>query len=89
MNDSDRNAEFMAVRLNCWDIGLRVILVYGPQEYYSEKNRNDFYDSISAEIERSYLNGDSFILAGDFNAKLDGSIIKNDILPMSQNGGQL
>ena len=36
-----------------------------------------------------YLNGDSFILAGDFNAKLGSSIIKNDIHPMSQNGGQL
>ena len=53
------------------------------------KNRNDFYDSISVEIERRYLNGDSFILAGDFNAKLGSSIVKNDIHPMSQNGGQL
>ena len=39
--------------------------------------------------ERSYLNGDSFILAGDFNAKMGSSIMKNDIHPMSQNGGQL
>ena len=89
MTDSGRNAEFITVRLNCWDRGLRVILVYGPQEYDSEENRNDFYDSISAEIERSYLNGDSFILAGDFNAKLGSSIIKNDIHPVSQNGRQL
>ena len=89
MTDSGRIAEFITVRPNCWDRGLRVILVYGPQEYDSEENRNDFYDSISVEIERSYLNGDSFILAGDFNAKLGSSIIKNDIHLMSQNGGQL
>ena len=45
MTDSGRNAEFITVRLNCWDRGLRVILVYGPQEYNSEENRNDFHDS--------------------------------------------
>ena len=38
-----------------------------------------FYDSISVEIERCYLNGDSFILAGDFNAKLGISIIKDPL----------
>ena len=63
------------MRINCWDRGLRVILVYGPQEYDSEKNRNYFNDSISVEIE-CYLNGDSFILADDFNAKLGSDIIK-------------
>ena len=83
MTDSGRNAEFVTMRLNCWDKGLRVILVYGPQEYDSEENRNDFCDSISDEIERCYLNGYSFILAGDFNAKLGSSIIKNDIHPIS------
>ena len=89
MTDSGRNAEFTTVRINCQDRGLHVILVYGFQEYDSEENRNDFYDAISVEIERCYLNGDSFILAGDFNAKLGSDIIKNDIHPMSQNGQQL
>ena len=89
MTDSGRNAEFITMRINCRDRGLRVILVYGPQEYDSEENRNDFYDSISVETERCYLNGDSFILAGDFNAKLGSDIIKYDIHPKSQNGGQL
>ena len=88
MTDSGRNAEFITVRLNCWDRCLRVTLVHGPEDYDSEKNRNDFYDSISVEVERSYLNGDSFILVGDFNAKLGSIIIKNDIYPMSQNGGK-
>ena len=32
MTDSGRNAEFITVRLNCWDRGLHVIIVYGPQE---------------------------------------------------------
>ena len=89
MTDSGRNAEFITLKLNCLDRGLRVIFVYGAQEYGSEENSNDFYDSISVEIERCYLNGDSFILAGDVNAKLGSSIIKNDIHLMSQNGGQL
>ena len=89
MTDNGRNAEFITVRMNCRDRALRVILVYGPQEYDSEENGNDFYDSISVEIERCYLNGDSFNLAGDFNAKLGSDIIKNDIHPKSQNGGKL
>ena len=89
MTDNGRNAEFITVRMNCRDRGLHVILVYGPQEYDSEENRNDFYDFISVEIERCYLNGDSFNLAGDFNAKLGSDIIKNDIHPKFQNGGQL
>ena len=50
-------------------------------------NSHDSHISQLVEIERSYLNGESFILAGDFNAKLGSSIIKNDIHPMSQNGG--
>ena len=89
MTDRGSNAEFITVRLNCWDSGLRVVLVYGSQEYDSEENRNDFYDSISAEIELCYLNGDSFILVGDLNAKLGSSIIESDIHHMFQNGGQL
>ena len=63
-----RNAEFITVRSSSWNRGLRVTPVYGPQEYDPKENRNNFYNSISAEIERCYLNGDSFILAGDFDA---------------------
>ena len=46
ITDSGRNAEVITVRINCGDRGLCVTLVYGPQGYDSEENRNDFYDFI-------------------------------------------
>ena len=45
MTYSGVNAEFITLRLNCWDRGnscVGVILVYSPQEYDSEENRNAF-----------------------------------------------
>ena len=63
--------------------GLRLILVYGPQEKEPEENRTEFYETLSIEIEKCFLSGDSPILAGDFNAKLGYDITKDDIHVMS------
>ena len=37
----------------------------------------------------AYLNGDSVIMVGDFNAKLGYDVIPKDLHPMSNNGEQL
>ena len=42
--------------------------------------------TLSIEIEKCFLSGDSLVLAGDFNAKLGNDIIKDDIHVMSPNG---
>ena len=72
--------------MNCKGQGLRFILVYGPQEKELEENRTEFYETLSIEIEKCFLSGDSLVLAGDFNAKLGNDIIKDDIHVMSPNG---
>ena len=75
MSEYGKNAEFITVRMNCKGQGLRLILVYGPQEKELEENRAEFYETLSVEIEKCFLSGDSLILAGDFNAKLGYDII--------------
>ena len=86
LSEYGKNAEFITVRMNCKGQGLRLILVYGPQEKELEENRTEFYETLSIEIERCFLSGDSLILAADFNAKLGYDIITDDIHVMSPNG---
>ena len=56
--------------MNCKGQGLRLILVYGPQEKKPEENRTEFYETLSIKTGKCFLSGDSRVLAGDFNAKL-------------------
>ena len=86
LSEYGKNAEFVTVRMNCKGQGLRFILVYGPQEKELEENRTEFYETLSIEIEKCFLSGDSLVLSGDFNAKLGNDIIKDDIDVMSPNG---
>ena len=69
------NAEFITVRMEGKYDGLRIVLVYGPQEKDTEENREEFYEDLSVEIDRCLLSGDSLLLAGDFNAKLGSEIM--------------
>ena len=41
------------------------------------------------QVEAAFLNGDSIILLGDFNAKLGFDVINHDMNPMSKNGEKL
>ena len=62
--------------------------MYGPQENDSEY-KDSFYHDISVQVEMAYLNGDSVIMVGDFNAKLGYDAILKDLHPMANNGEQL
>ena len=64
LSEYGKNAEFVTVRMNCKGQGLRFILVYGPQEKELEENRTEFYETLSIEIEKCFLSGDSLVLAG-------------------------
>ena len=48
-----------------------------------------FYHDVFVQIQTAYLNGDSVILVGDFNAKLGHSVVQNDIHLMAKNGDLL
>ena len=88
MINSGSKASFITVCLNGKDCSARLILVYGPQENYSE-DKDSFYYDISVQVEMAYLNGDSIIMVGDLNAKLGYDVIPKDEYPLSNNGEQL
>ena len=71
------------------DKHIRLVLVYGPQENDSVNKIADFYDSISVQVERANLAGDSVFLVGDFHAKLGTEFIRGEIHQMSNNGARL
>ena len=76
MVDKGKEAEFITVRLRFDDKHIRLILVYGPQENDSVNKIADFYDSISVQVERASLAGDSVFLVGDLNAKLGTEFVR-------------
>ena len=85
MIDSGDKAQFVTVRLTDKDFNVQIVLVYGPQENDLEDVRESFYHDVSVQIQTAYLNGDSVVLVGDFNAKLGHSVVQNDIHSMSKN----
>ena len=89
MVDKGDEAEFITVRLRFDEQHIRLVLVYGPQENDSVNKIRDFYDSVSVQVERVNLAGDSVFLVGDFNAKLGAEIIRGEIHQMSNNGVRL
>ena len=72
--DEGDNADF--VKLLLPDDNVRLILVYGPQEDASEVEKSMFYNRVTYQIERANLVGESVILIGDFNAKLEKDLVK-------------
>ena len=64
-------------------------MAYGPQEYSSKQEIDDFYENINIQLNRALIAGESVVLAGDFNAKLGKDIIPQDIHDMSSNGKHL
>ena len=67
------------IHLSRKEHGIRIILIYGPQENDIEETVSSFYHDVSVQVEAAFLNGYSVILLGDFNAKL-GSRTKTRIL---------
>ena len=55
MCNRGENAEYITVRMEGKYNGLRIVLVYGPQEKDTEENREAFYEDLSVEIERRRL----------------------------------
>ena len=82
MIDEGENAEFASVKLIIGSKQIRLILAYGPQEYSSKQEIDDFYENINIQLNRALIAGESVVLAGDFNAKLGKDIIPQDIHDM-------
>ena len=83
------NAEFLTVKLIFGSEKIRLILIYGPQEYSSESDKETFWHNIHVEVERAKLAGENLLLIGDFNAKLGRTFIPGDIHDIFMNGNDL
>ena len=83
------NAQFLTVKLIFGSEKIRLILVYGPQEYSFESYKETFRHNIHVEVERAKLAGENLLLMGDLNAKLGKAFIPGDIHDTSMNGNQL
>ena len=89
MIDDSESADLVTIRLSRKEHGIRIILIYGPQENDLKETVSSFYHDVSVQVEAAFLNGDSVILLGDFNAKLGFDVINHDMNPMSKNGEKL
>ena len=89
MVDEGEDAEFATVKMEFRNMYFRLLVVCGPQESDHIDEINQFYENLSLQIERASLTGDPILMVGDFNAKLDKTIIKGDIHDMGSNGQKL
>ena len=69
--------------------GIRLILVYGPQEKVPESTRETFGHNIGIQVERAKLSGETVLLTGDINAKLGSLFVPSDVHDTSTNGKYL
>ena len=69
-----------------YDISLRIILVYSPQENDSSDDKDKFYTDLETKLERPNFSGGYYLIICDFNAKLATQYIPNDIHEQSSNG---
>ena len=61
MIDDSENAHFVTIRLSRKEHGIRIILIYGPQENALEETVSSFYHDVSMQVEAAFLNGNSVI----------------------------
>ena len=63
---------------------VRIILGYAPQENDSPDDREHFFTELGIEITQSKIAGDTPMILGDMNAKVE--CIEGEVVPKSRNG---
>ena len=79
----------IAVRLSTGTSNFRVILGYAPQETADDDDREKFFNEIELEIKNCIEAGDSPLVLGDFNARIEPSDDTPYGTPQSKNGTAL
>ena len=78
------NSDFrniMAVRIKYSSDTLRVIVLHAPQETDSVEERVEFFDELTAQVERGLTAGDKLVIVGDFNARISPDNDPNNLSP--------
>ena len=73
----------MSVQITCANQVIRLILAYGPQKNASKNEKDNFYDDLNIEEERTKFCGEQILIVKDLNAKRGHPIIKNDVYDIS------
>ena len=89
MIDEGENADFLTMKLEVFGKCIRLILVYGPQEKVLESTRETLWHNIGIQVERAKFSGETVLLTGDFNARLDSLFVPGDVHDTSINGEHL
>ena len=63
---------------------LRIIAAHDPQESELIENRQSFYRELNIEVKTATMQGDTPIIMGDLNAKIENE--EDEITAMSPNG---
>jgi exonuclease III len=69
--DEDGDQNILAVQIKYPKFSLRVIVAHAPQEKVTPDVRERFFQSLKLETERGELNGDSILVMGDMNGRVD------------------
>ena len=70
--DEDKN--ILAVKLMYPKCSIRVIVTHAPQETDKLESRERFFQKLKLEIERGEINGDSIMVVGDMNSRVENGI---------------
>ena len=79
----------ISVRLSTGSNNFRVILGYAPQETADDDDRESFFNELELEIKNCEETGDSPLVLGDFNARIEPSEETPYGIPKSKNGRAL
>ena len=61
----------MTVKIEYQEVTLRVIICHAPQETAKYEERADFFNELAVQVERCTTSGDTMILVGDMNARIE------------------
>ena len=70
------------------DLNVSIVTAYGPQENVPKEERQEFFDDLSIEIQKTLFANTDLVLAGDLNSKIEVSDNRK-IGAISSNGEML
>ena len=82
----DKNILAVKVMYPGWSI--RVVVAHAPQETDKQEIREGFFQNLKLEVERGELNGDSILVVGDMNGRVESGL-ENEDERLSPNGKYL